>query len=314
MTRTLSLLCALILCLAMTPLCAWADRAYFLDSDTRRITESELWEWDRESLSFMFNEIFARHGFTFDVGGKFYNWFNNQPWYQLIAKVDDQTAYARTTQLEWDNYHTIKRVIAKMEASGHPYRKSPGSNLKSWIDNPPPGNWSLTGFQVANIRGEQKLNVYSAPSTASWRGANGRAMVNTSGGVWAAGWENGWLLVFYETNAGSVRVGYVNGNTISGPVTTAWGTLNDPLFFSRQNARLTANCQLTDDPVKNASAITSLRSGGTVKYLTTVINQYGRVWDYIETSVSGQTVRGYIPSGCLKVPADTLPNLDSYAK
>ena len=58
----LSLLC-LFACAS-----ALADRAYLMPSDSRALTEAELWEWDRESLSFMFNEIFARHGFTFDAG------------------------------------------------------------------------------------------------------------------------------------------------------------------------------------------------------------------------------------------------------
>ena len=92
MKKMIRFLC-LALVLAMLPLAALADRAYLIDSDSRKLTEAEHWEWDRESLSFMFNEIFARHGFTFEPGGKFYNWFNSQPWYQSIPKVSDQTAY-----------------------------------------------------------------------------------------------------------------------------------------------------------------------------------------------------------------------------
>ena len=309
MKKLLSCLCVICL-LAMVPLTGLADLQYFLDSDTRRITESELWEWDRESLSFMFNEIFARHGFTFDVGGKFYNWFNNQPWYASIPKVDDQTAYARTTNLEWDNYHTIKKVITQMEASGHPYRKPKGSSLRSWIDYTPPGRWSLSGFQYVNLQANQNgIPVYSAPSTSSWRGASGKAQVSTNGAVWAAGWENGWLLVFYETNAGSVRVGYVNGSQISGRV-----SVNDQLFFERSTCRLSTAATLTDDPLRTMTTITNLRAGDTVTYLTTMTNQSGWSFDYIEATVGGQRVRGFIPTGCLDVPYDTLENWDAYSK
>ena len=291
--------------LALLPLTALADRQYLLDSDTRRITEAELWDWDRESLSFMFNEIFARHGFTFDVGGKFYNWFNSQPWYQSTRKVDDQTAYNKTTSLEWDNYHTIKKVIAQMEAVGHPYRKTRNSNLKSWTDFTPPGNWSLSGFAYATFQANQKLEVYSAPSASSWRGANGKASVSTNGAVWAAGWENGWLQIFYETNNGAIRVGYVNGSKIKGK-TDAYGYLN----FAYTAARTTAKCTLTDDPIKQNTTIAALPSGASVTYLSTAVNQYGQAWDYVETTIGGQTARGYITAGCLDLPQDTVPEGD----
>ena len=43
--------CLWIVCLLLTlPMGALADHQYLLDSDTRLITESELWNWDRESL------------------------------------------------------------------------------------------------------------------------------------------------------------------------------------------------------------------------------------------------------------------------
>ena len=85
-----------------------------------------------------------------------------------------------------------------------------------------------------------------------------------------------------------------------------------PLAFSAQPVAVTAGCQLTDDPLMNLTSIASLPAGRTVTYLTTVINQNGQVWDYVETTVNSQTVRGYVPSGCLAVPADPLPDLDAY--
>ena len=305
MRRKLALGICAVLLVAIMPFAALADLQYFLPSDSRVITEKELWEWDRESLSFMFNEIFARHGFTFDVGGKFYNWFNNQPWYVSTPKVSDQVAYSKTTNLEWDNYHTIKRVISQMEASGHPYRKSRGSSLRSWIDYVPPGNWSLSGFQYVNVQAGQNLPVYSAPSRSSWRGANGKASVSTNGAVWAAGWENGWLQVFYETNNGAIRVGYVEGMKLSGK-----NPLNQYLSFSYTSCQVTSACKMTDDPIRQNTTITSLSAGKNVTYLTTAVNQYGQAWDYIETSVNGQTARGYIPSGCLNVPETAIPVQD----
>ena len=306
------LCCVTIACLlALTaPLCALADHQYLLDSDTRLISESELWAWDRESLSFMFNEIFARHGYPFEAGGKFYNWFNAQPWYQAVRIVTKEQAVAKATDLEWKNYYTIKSVISQMDAVGWPYRAAAGSGLKSWRNlTPPDASLKLTGFTYLTLSANQKLDVYSAPSASSWRGANGKAMVNTNGAVWGAGWENGWLLVFYETNNGSVRVGYVNGAKISGRV-----SLNDQLYFDRSSCRLSASAALTDDPLRTMTTIANLRAGDTVTYLTTVTNQNGWSFDYIETTVSGKLARGFIPTGCLDVPYDTLEDWDGYSK
>jgi len=308
MKKSLCLLCLLAL-LALLPAGALADRAYLVDSDVRLITEAELWEWDRESLSFMFNEIFARHGFTFDAGGKFYNWFNSQPWYQALAKVDDRTAYDRTTTLEWKNYKTIKKVIAEMDAVKWPYRKAAGSALKSWIDFQPPGQWSLTGFSGIQLKAGQKLEVYSAPSRQAWRGADGKASVSTNGGVWAAGWESGWLQIFYEVSKGGLRVGYVEGSKISGKA-----DINVALNFARVPVQVLSACTLTDDPLRQVNTITTLRAGSTVTYLTTATNQYGQAWDYVETQVNGKTARGYVPAGCLGVPQETVPDLDDWYK
>lgn len=308
MKRLALLVCAVCLAILL-PICALADRIYFLNSDTQVITEEELWKWDRESLSFMFNEIFARHGFTFEPGGKFYNWFNSQPWYQSIPKVSDQTAYQNTTKLEWDNYHTIKKVIREMEASGHPYRKGANSTLLSWTDFQPPGQWSLTGFQLIQLKTGQNLPVYSAPSASSWRGGNGKASVSTSGAVWAAGMENGWLQIFYEITKGGLRVGYVNAASLNEKLTGIGG-----LYFSYIPCQVTAACRLTDDPLQQVNTITSLRAGDQVTYLTTAINQRGQAWDYVETTVNGQTARGYVPSGSLDLPEDSLPDLESWSK
>ena len=86
---------------------------------------------------------------------------------------------------------------------------------------------------------------------------------------------------------------------------------NQALYFSREQAEITSNCSLTDDPLMNLTSITSLGAGRTVTYLTTVINQNGKAWDYVETTVAGQTVRGFIRSGFVAIPADTLPDVDS---
>lgn len=79
MKKIVCCLCVFVLLLSLS-LPAMADRLYLIpDSDSRRLTEAELWEWDRESLSFIFNEIFARHGYVFSPGGKYDLWFSAMP-------------------------------------------------------------------------------------------------------------------------------------------------------------------------------------------------------------------------------------------
>ena len=106
-----------------------------------------------------------------------------------------------------------------------------------------------------------------------------------------------------------MRVGYVNGSQIRGKV-----SVNDPLYFERSSCRLASAATLTDDPLRTMTTIASLRAGDTVTYLTTMTNQSGWSFDYIETTVGGKLVRGFIPTGCLDVPYDTLENWDAYSK
>ena len=59
---------------------AFADRMYVLpDSETRRLTRTEVEEWDYDSLGYAFNEIFARHGYNFIPGEKYDNYFRTMP-------------------------------------------------------------------------------------------------------------------------------------------------------------------------------------------------------------------------------------------
>ena len=98
----------------------------------------------------------------------------------------------------------------------------------------------------------------------------------------------------YETNSGSVRVGYVSGDDIRGGV-----PMDTSLTFSYAPAVLNGSTALTDDPALRKTTITQLRAGTQVTYLTSFFNK--SAWDYIETTVDGQIVRGFIPAGVLSV-------------
>lgn len=281
----------LLLCLVMLPIGAMAERAYLIpDSDTRKLTKAELWQWDYESLGYILNEIFARHGYNFIPGQQYDYYFSCMPWYKPNENPNNQQAcYSQLSSVEWYNENLVKEVRQEMRD-----QKTQNSGAQSVWDFFSTGFDTLQGFDYVEMKAGQTLPVYSAPSTGAWRGANGKACVSTSGIVWAAGWESGWLLVMYETNNGSVRVGYVN----SGDMRSA-APINTRLSFEYKQATLTSSVSLTDDPARSYSSIMNLRKGGQVTYLTSFFNS--SAWDYVETTCDGKTVRGFIPAGCLDV-------------
>lgn len=288
---------ALALCLLMTT-AALADRMYVLpDSSIRKLSREEVEMWDYESLGYAFNEIFARHGYNFIPGQHYDYYFSAMPWYTPNEDPRNEVAvYPYVSNIEWYNYDLIKEVRA--------YKKNNDWGLSIW-DNFSFGFEALQGFEYVELRSGQVFPVYSAPSTAAWRGANGKSEVSTNGAIYAAGVESGWLLMMYETNNGSVRVGYVDVNRIKGSL-----PVNTLLDFSYDPATVTEKCNLTDDPARTGSAICTLKPGTTVTYLTRFYNH--TAWDYVETTANGKVARGFIPSGCLDIDmgADPLETLD----
>ena len=285
---------ALILALLMLPAAALAELMYILpESDTRLLSWDEVAEWDYESLGYAFNEIFARHGYDFIPGGEYEYYFETRPWYQANGTYNNQRdCYAKLSSIEWDNYHLIKEVRA--------YKKENGDWGRSIWDDFSTGFDTLQGFEYIELRANQTLDVYSAPSQSAWRGANGKAAVATNGAIYAAGWESGWLLIMYETNNGSVRVGYVSSGSIRGGV-----PMDLNLEFSYDPATVLNSCTLTDDPARTGSAITTLQPGDQVTWLTRFYNN--SAWDYVEVYVDGQVARGFIRAGSLEIQRDADP-------
>ncbi len=290
---------ALILVLMLLPAAALAERMYiFPDSDTRLLCWEEVAVWDYETLGYGFNEIFARHGYDFELGGEYEYYFKTRPWYQPNGTWNNRRdCYAKLSTVEWENERLIKEVRA--------FKKEYGDWGESIWDSFSTGFDTLQGFDYIELRSGQKLAVYSAPSKSAWRAANGKAMVATNGAIYAAGWESGWLLLMYETNNGSVRVGYVHSGDIRGGV-----PMDRDLTFAYDAATVTQRCSLTDDPARTGTTITTLQPGATVTWLTRFYNN--SAWDYVETTVGGKTVRGFIRTGSLDISrdADPLENID----
>jgi len=299
------LLCAALACLLLASsvlVPALAERVYLIpDSDKRELTSEELWGWDYESLGYILNEIFARHGYVFQAGGKYDYYFKCMPWYTPNQNPNnDQACYPKLNNTEWANVNLVKAVREEMRKQG-----TQNKGKKSVWDGFSTGFDVLQGFESLRFAQTQNLPVYSAPSASSWRGANGKASISTNGAVYAAGVDDGWLMVMYETNNKGVRVGYVDCTKVSGKVTgDAW---NRVLYFADLQAEVLSPCTLTDDPATQSASIKALKAGDPVTYLSTFYNY--AAWDYVETTLDGQTVRGFIPAGYLNYGAVELDEI-----
>ncbi len=291
-TKHAALVMALILaCTLLFSVAAQADVQYiFPESNTRKLTWDEVEAWNNEALHIGFNEIWARYGYKFNPGGACDRWFSQQEWYKPITSgTNEKNVLPKASKLEWENYYLIKDVMAYKRA----YNLE-GQGKKLPI--PPQAFELLSGFRYVELKTGQTLAVYSAPSANSWRGANGRASVSTSGRVYAYGQEGNWLMVMYETNASenAVRVGWVNLNKMSGKKSDLPGKVK----FNSIPMVLDRAVNVTDDPV-DMTSMTTLSEGAKVTWLATFYSS-SHIWDYIEFTLNGQRARGFVLSGALQ--------------
>ena len=295
MKKTLALLLAAALLVLSLPVIASADSLYIIpDSNTRLLTYEEVWEYRYDTLLYAFNEIYARHGYKFEYGSRCYNWFIQMPWYHPNASessTNHHESFSQCSKIENANRDLIVQVRHEMAATGNYNPNGKG------MPTPPARDVNKPrGFEYVDLKANQKLAVYSAPSEYAYRANNGKAQVSTNGAVYALGYDSGWMLMLYEANhAGQYRVGYVECSKIKGTLPSlsalGWDYIQAPVLNT---------VNLTDDPALTGNAIATLPAGTTVTYLTTMFNNTG--WDYVETTINGQTARGFIPAGNLNLP------------
>lgn len=284
--------CMLTLALLLGAVSAQASNFYLIeDSNTRLLTRSELWEWQYDALGYVFNEIFARHGYHFNPGGKYESYFMAQDWYEENEIYDtNQEIYQHLmTNVEWKNEQLCKQVRAEMRAMGT--RNEKGKGLPPvWYE--PEIDGAFSSFREISIGLNKKLRVYSGPDESYYRGANGKAMASTNGKVYACGWEDGWLMVMYWTNGGSIRVGFTPSKDVNAKVDLP------SLDFAYTDATITRNCTLTDDPVMTNAKLARLEKGAQVTFLSEFVNS--ERWAYIETKVDGKWARGFVKADCVE--------------
>ncbi len=297
MKRAASFVLAVCLALAILTQTALAYNFYLIpDSNARRLTENELWNWDYDALGYILNEIFARYGMPFKRDGKYYPYFTQQDWYHEnpgFTYSDVQTG------LEWDNERLVKGVRQQMKSSGT--LNPDGRSIEdAMLENDSGAGYHDGGVNIANegfpclaeyhfSARNGKLPVYSGPGEYYYRGAKGKAYCSTNEEVYIGGWEGQWLLVSYSVDAGGMRIGYVSAQALP-------ETVNAPsLMFEDRDYTVINECSLTDDPFWDRRTLTSLKSGDHVIYLAEVEG-----WAYVDVPSSDVgTIRGFIPFSCI---------------
>lgn len=141
MKKLTAILVAVLCILASTVAFAQYDGQYIIpNSDTRRLTEAELWEYEYDTLGYVLNEIFARHGYHFQRGGKYDQYFRSTDWYQENTRyATNQEIYAHEiSSIEWANESLVKKVREDMRAR---HTKNPsGLSLEEALSGTEPYN------------------------------------------------------------------------------------------------------------------------------------------------------------------------------
>lgn len=292
------LLTAVLLGSLLIPVMAAADNMYIIpDSDRRELTYDELWGYKYNTLLYAYNEILARHGYKFETGSRCYNWFTQMPWYhanESESSSNHRETYSQMSALENRNFNLIKQVYRDMREQGMTGKGGKG------MPTPPAQNVNKPrGFEFVDLKAGQKLPVFTAPGTDAYRANNGKAMCSTNGAVYALGWENGWMLMLYEANrAGQYRVGYVYSPQFKKGATDDLGELS----WNDSECEVLSDTAVTDDPAATGVPPMYLNAGDKVTYLTTMYNS--GAWDYIETTLNGQRIRGFVQQGVLSITAE----------
>jgi hypothetical protein len=289
--RVLVLIMLLVLLSVQTTALA-SDFYIIADSNSRLLTEDELWEWQYDALGYILNEIFARYGMPFDRDGKYFPYFNSQAWYMEDANF----TYDSLNATEWANERLVKDVREVMRDTDN---YNPSGKLVPAIE--PPMDNIPYGFVKYYFKPDQKLSVYSGPGTNYVRGAGGRATASTNGAIYVYGRENGWLLILYRLDNDGGRMGYVQESKIKDSVDT------NILDFNYQKTKVLSACSITDDPMISDKALAKLKSGAPVTFLCWMQNSSN--WAYVEANTSAGLVRGCIPADVIDLSDDdTLPD------
>lgn len=132
--------------------------------------------------------------------------------------------------------------------------------------------------------------VYTAPYMSAYR-INGNAACDTNHSLDVGGFDsNGWLLVRYQTNNGSTRVGWIPPSYVRGVKTSMYPHFG---YVAQRAGSVTPVTDNNLNPYDSSSYFAQLGAGETY-YLLGYYDYYGISLSYIEFTLYGQTARGFI--------------------
>lgn len=206
------------------------------------------------------------------------------------------TFLARANNGEWVETKVSGVVETSMAQFSMERFPRTAAAAREHLTNPPtipdsPWSWTYPyGFpqpsQYAKLAAGKQYAVYSAPSDASFRAANGKALLSTNDWVQVFFEEDGYLLVQYAISRHQYRIGYIKADAVSNlsEVAEIGSWANYPAQVLRTSA-------LTDDPLNSCGAVLALTAGQQVTYL----GQLGLEWAFVETTTAqGQWIRGFM--------------------
>lgn len=231
-----------------------------VDMAAAYVLRNGVWTLETYSVGAM-----SGHCVTFDPG--------------LVVYYTDSTSHVGTVRA------TVQRNIRYVNLSNIPLDYY-DAKAKLTVAPTLPASAELQAESI-KFTGGRKYDVYSAPTRASYRGANGKAVVSTNSWIQVFGVEDGWAMIQYSIDAETYRIGYIVEEAL--PAKANVGDLN----FSPVSAVLTRSATLTDDPFYSQSVMRRLNEGVEVQWLASIGN-----WAYVEVH-DGQLMRGFVPLSAL---------------
>lgn len=148
--------------------------------------------------------------------------------------------------------------------------------------------------EKARLAKGKTFPVYTGPGEDYWRANNGKASVSTNGPVQVGGWENGWLMVYYLTNSGQGRIGYIAAEALSkGQVVKELGTTARLCSVRRE-------VSMVDDLVMREKGLMRLNVNTELLLLYLEKDPDHVALGLVEArTVDGEKMRGYVPADAL---------------
>lgn len=180
---------------------------------------------------------------------------------------------------------TVQRDIRYVSYSALPKTYEDAKKSLTVAPTIPVGELTATSIKFT---GGKNYPVYSAPSTDSLRGGNGKAAVSTNDWIQVFGQENGYILIQYAISSDKMRFGYIDAASLPKSASV------QSFSWHQTAATLTQDTALTDDPLNSHSALLTLKKGERVSVLATT-----GTWAYVETTASSWA-RGFVPQNVLQ--------------